>query len=392
MGRIILPGATIGIIGGGQLGKMLAIAAQTLGYKVVIWSEEEDFPAKYVATETVIGSYLDPQNIRRFTSLVNVATVETEHIPAKTLDEVKKAVPIFPDPEIVAIAQNREREKGWLNSHNIPVSPFRLVKTIAEIEDFFHVVDSEIVVKTTTGGYDGKGQLHITKLPLDQAEIRIINNWLEKEKVLITEAWIKIEKELSVLIARNQTGEIAIYPIGENEHREHILHQTIVPAQLPLNIQKQATNIAQEIVEKTDYVGLLCIEFFYGTDNKLYVNELAPRPHNSGHYTIEASVTSQFEQTIRAICNLPLGETRLTQKSVMVNLLGDLWLDSNDPVTQILKYPAAKLHLYGKKEARTKRKMGHYTIIKDNLEEAIDLAKEIFAEITQAGKRPTVKK
>lgn len=380
MGQLILPEATIGIIGGGQLGKMLSNAAQTLGYKVIIWSEEGDCPACRVATSTIVGNYHDSDILKEFVDQVDVVTVETEHIPLFTLQNVENEVPLLPRAEIVSIAQNRRKEKNWLSKNGIPVVPYQIITSIEEIIKFKEYMGTEIVVKTITGGYDGKGQLRISNSHLTTEEIKNIVNWLGSNEELIAEKWLPIESELSVIAGRNMEGSFKAFPVVENEHREHILHQTIAPARYKEELKDNAIKVTEEIMNKMDYVGLLCVEFFYGKDGKLYVNELAPRPHNSGHYTLDATLTSQFEQTIRTICGLPLGDTNLLSPCVMTNLLGDLWLDGFR-MENILSDPMSKLHIYGKREARVKRKMGHFTTLARTVEEAIQFSKELYLSL-----------
>lgn len=381
MGEVILPGAVIGIIGGGQLGKMLANAAQLMGYQIVIWSEEEDFPASGVATSTVVGKYTDNEKLEQFVERVDVVTVETEHIPLATLEKVANYVPIYPSPDIVAIAQNRKNEKLWLKDNNFSVVPFQIINSIDDIILFKQEIDNDIVIKTITGGYDGKGQLRISSSNLEAKEEELILAWLDEGKELIAEEWLEVATEFSVIAARNARKEFASFPAVENEHRDHILYRSIAPARIPNAVTKKAIETTEKLMELSNYVGLLCVEFFYSLDGELYINELAPRPHNSGHYTIDASITNQFEQTIRSICNLPLGETKSLSPSVMTNLLGNLWGEGELQYEKILSEPMAKLHIYGKKEARKQRKMGHYTTLAESIEEAIEAAERIYKSL-----------
>lgn len=380
MGSIIFPGATIGIIGGGQLGKMLSIAAQTLGYKIIIWSEEEDCPACSVATSVIVGKYTDNEKLLQFIEQVDIATVETEHIPINTLQEIEKRIPLYPNAEIVGTAQNRKKEKVWLANNELPVVPFQIITSIKDVINFKQKYDEDIVVKTITGGYDGKGQLRVTTSNLEQDDKNQIEAWLSVSNELIAEVWLPIKAELSVIAARNHDGSFISFPAVENEHRNHILHRTIAPARLEKEATDKAIEITEEVMKQMDYRGLLCVEFFYDKKGQLYINELAPRPHNSGHFTIDAATTSQYEQTIRAICGLPLGDTNLLSPSVMTNLLGDLW-QNEFKVENILEEPSTKLHLYGKKDARTKRKMGHYTTLADSIEKAIDIAENLYRSL-----------
>lgn len=381
MGEVIFPGAVIGIIGGGQLGKMLASAAQAMGYQIVIWSEDAEFPASGLATSTVIGKYTDEVKLKQFVECVDLATVETEHIPLTTLKNIAEHVPLYPNADIVAVAQNRKNEKLWLRDNNFSVVPFRIINSIDDIIRFKQEIGNDIVIKTITGGYDGKGQLRISSSSLDDKEEEIVIAWLNEGSELIAEEWSEIAKEFSVIAARNARKEFASFPAVENEHRNHILHRSIAPARIPIDVTKRANEISERLMEQLNYVGLLCVEFFYSIDGKLYINELAPRPHNSGHFTIDASLTSQFEQTIRSICNLPLGETKSLSPSVMTNLLGDLWVEEELKVEKILSEPMVKLHIYGKKEARAQRKMGHYTTLAESVDEAIEVAEGIYRSL-----------
>ncbi|OEF99481.1 5-(carboxyamino)imidazole ribonucleotide synthase [Vulcanibacillus modesticaldus] len=381
MGELILPGKTIGIIGGGQLGKMLSVAAQTLGYRVIVWSEESDCPACNVATSTVVGSFSDQRALNQFVEVVDVATVETEHIPITTLRNVSKFIPLYPDPEVIAIAQNRRNEKGWLAERNFPVAPFLNVWSVEEVINFHQKTADEVVVKTITGGYDGKGQMRLSAKKITEKEIVQIQEWLKRYDELVIETWLQIKGEFSVIAARNKRGSFVPFPVVENEHKDHILHRTIAPARLDKKIVDKAISLTKEIMEQMDYVGLLCVEFFQDQNGEVYINELAPRPHNSGHYTLDIAVTSQFEQTIRAITGLPLGDTRILSSGVMVNLLGDLW-EKDFQVEKILSESSTKLHLYGKKEARPKRKMGHFTTIANTVDLAIEKAEKLYKSLS----------
>jgi len=376
---MILPEKVIGIIGGGQLGKMLAIAAQTLGFKVVIWSEEENCPACGVATSTIIGKYTDKNKLKLFIQQIDIATVETEHIPLFILKELAKVVPLYPDVNIIGTAQNRKKEKQWLTNNHFPIAPFQIISSIEDIITFQQHF-GEIVVKTATGGYDGKGQFRLSNQELTRDEEDKIINWLENGDELIAEAWLAIRKEFSVIAARNISGSFVSFPIMENEHRNQILYRTIVPARIDESITNNAIKISQGIMEKLDYVGLLCIEYFYDEQGKVYINELAPRPHNSGHYTLDAAITSQFEQTIRAITGFPLGSIASLSPSVMINLLGED-LENGFILEKILAEPSAKLHLYGKKEAREKRKMGHFTTLAKSMEEALRISEDLYLSL-----------
>ena len=347
------PGSTIGIVGGGQLGRMLARAASRMGYKTHIFTPDKDSPASHVATKTTIGAYQDTTALRAFAQSVDVVTFEFENIPAETLEMLDKIVAVRPKPSVLFTTRHRLREKEFIRAQGIETAPFAPVRTAAELDAAIASIGTPSVLKTTEMGYDGKGQVVIKSA--DEAA----QAWASLGKTeCILEGFIEFSAEASIIVARSTTGEARCFPLVENIHRHHILHKTIAPASFIDTHQEQATQIAKKLAEALDVVGLLAVELFV-TKNGLLVNELAPRPHNSGHWTMEGAPTSQFEQHIRAICGWALGDTTAYKPCEMINLLGDDWHHWQE----YAKNPQAHVHLYGKSDSRPGRKMGHVTII-----------------------------
>ena len=371
----ISPNSTIGVFGSGQLGRMFAIEARKMGYRVHTFSPDNDTPTGQVADFETSAGYDDLDAVERFAKAVDVVTFEFENVPSKTVETAAKFVEVHPKGEILHITQNRLREKTFLSKNGFPIAPFRHIKTI---EDLFHAVEeigSPGVLKTAGFGYDGKGQQIIKAV----GEIEPAFEKL-KEGESVFEAFIEFEKEVSVVCARDQAGQFADYGVIENDHANHILDISFAPAVVSAKVFAEAIEIARNIAEKLDYVGTLCVEFFLTKDEKLLVNELAPRPHNSGHLTFGSCVTSQFEQQLRAVCGLPLGSTEFYRPCAMANLLGDIWQSGEPKWEAALDFPNVKLHLYGKAEPRRGRKMGHLTAA---AEDAVSAAK-IVAEARKA--------
>jgi 5-(carboxyamino)imidazole ribonucleotide synthase len=360
----ILPGQTVGILGGGQLGRMFGIAARRLGYRVHAFDPTSDCPAGQVADNEVSAAYDDIEAALRFAAGVDVVTFEFENIPAETLRAIAEAKPVHPAPEVLHICRHRLREKEFLSGHGFPVAPNRPVRDVAELRAAIAELGTPAVLKTADFGYDGKGQVRLDAgADLGQA-------WAAMGRpVGVLEAFIPFSQEISVICARDQRGAVVCYGPVENVHARHILDVTTAPAEVAPATERAALELARAITETLGVVGLLAVEMFV-VDGRPIVNELAPRPHNSGHYTIDACVTSQFEQQLRAVCGLPLGEARQVQPAAMANLLGDLWEQGEPNWGAALAYPAVKLHLYGKREARPGRKMGHLTAVASSREEA----------------------
>jgi len=373
----LLPGGTIGILGGGQLGRMSAIAARRMGYKVRTFDPSSGACAAGIADEHVTAEWSDTAALTRFAQGCGRITLEFENIPPATVEFVAKSVPSHPSANVLAICQNRRREKEFLRTAGIPCANFSVVSSLVELQAAVKTIGFPCVLKTADFGYDGKGQV---KLPTAEADLAAAWNKIGGA-VGVLEAWVPFQMEISVLVARTVDGRTAVYDPAENIHRNHILHLSISPARISEATATEARALAFSIAEKIQLVGLLAVEMFV-KDGRIVVNELAPRPHNSGHQTFDANETSQFEQHIRAVCGLPLGGTKPLAPSAMVNLLGDLWCNGQEPDwTKVLADPSAKLHLYDKGRAAPGRKMGHITVTAPSLEEAIRRAEALHAAL-----------
>jgi len=346
------PGSVIGILGGGQLGRMIALAAARLGYRCHIFSDVPDSPATQVCATSTVADYSDREALDRFARAVDVVTLEFENIPEMAVRAVAERVPVRPGPKALAIAQDRILEKNFLNGIGIATAPYCHVTDRSSLDDAVKAVGCPSILKTATSGYDGKGQIVVgTESDLD-AVYRDIGT-----DHAVLEGFVDFAMEISVIVARGLNGDIAAYVPVKNRHVDGILDTTIVPAGISPGAAARAGKIARRAIEALDIVGLLAVEMFVTWDGEVLVNEIAPRPHNSGHWTIDGCAISQFQQLVRAICGLPLGSTQRHSDAVMKNLVGDevnAWLE-------ILAEPGARLHLYGKTETRPGRKMGHVT-------------------------------
>jgi len=364
---VIPPGSVLGVLGSGQLGRMFTIAARRMGYRVHTFSPDSGTPTGQVADVEVTAPYDDLDALRAFARRVAVVTFEFENVPSAATSAIESIVAVRPSPEALHISQQRAREKQFLADRRFPTVPFAVATTQGELSAALHRIGTPAIVKTAESGYDGKGQQ--VAASADHAE-RI---WTSLgSQVLVVEKRINLQAELSVIAARGLDGSVAHFPLFENRHRNHILDLTTAPAAVPPAVAAQATEIARGILDALEYVGVLCIEFFLSTDSELMVNELAPRPHNSGHLTFDAAVTSQFEQQVRAICGLPLGSPELLRPAAMANLLGDLWADGEPDWEGACRLPDVKLHLYGKITPKPGRKMGHLTAMGRTVAEAQD--------------------
>jgi 5-(carboxyamino)imidazole ribonucleotide synthase len=378
MERPLMPGGTIGILGGGQLGRMSAIAARRMGYKVKTFDPSAQACAAAIADEHVAAEWNDTGALTRFAQGCGRITLEFENIPPATVEFVAKSIPSHPSANVLAICQNRRREKEFLRASGIPCAAFAVVSSLAELQAAVQTIGFPCVLKTADFGYDGKGQV---KLPTAAADLAAAWNKIGGA-VGVLEAWVPFQLEISVLVARTVDGRTAVYDAAENLHRNHILHLSLSPARISAATATEARTLAVGIAEQIGLVGLLAVEMFV-QDGRIVVNELAPRPHNSGHQTFDANETSQFEQHVRAVCGLPLGGTKPLQPSVMLNLLGDLWKHGQEPDwTQVLADPSAKLHLYDKGKAAPGRKMGHVTVTAPTLEDALHRAEGLFAALS----------
>ena len=369
--KSILPNSTIGVFGSGQLGRMFAIEARKMGYRTHTFSPASDTPTGQVSDFATVADYTDLDAVKKFARSVAVVTFEFENVPSKTVEAAAEFVEVFPRGEILHTTQNRLREKNFLADKGFPVAPFRHIKLIEDLYKAVRKIGVPSVLKTAGFGYDGKGQAKIKAV----GEIEsAFENLRGNEAVL--EAFIEFEKEVSVVCARDAKGNFAHFGVIENEHSNHILDISFAPAIVGEKIYREAVGIARSVAETLDYVGTLCVEFFLTKDEKLIINELAPRPHNSGHLTFDACVTSQFEQQLRAVCGLPLGSTEFYKPCAMANLLGDLWQTGEPHWQNVLQFPELKLHLYGKSEARIGRKMGHLTVLADSVKEAAKVIRQ----------------
>ena len=358
--RVIAPGATLGVLGSGQLGRMFAIAARRLGYRVHTFSPDEDTPTGQLADLEVTAAYDDLDALRAFASQVSVVTLEFENVPLDAIEAVEAVAPVRPSGGALHVAQQRVREKTFLADRGFPTVPFACAATRDELWTALSQIGAPAVVKTAAFGYDGKGQ-HVAATPADADEIwRAVGR-----QEAVVEKLVNLQTEISVIAARGLAGDKVEYAPFENLHSNHILDVTTAPAAIDPHVAIRAGEIARDILDQLHYVGVLCVEFFLTTDGELLVNELAPRPHNSGHLTLDAAVTSQFEQQVRAICGLPLGSTELLRPAAMANLLGDLWERGDPNWAAAFRSSDVKVHLYGKAEPRPGRKMGHLTALAD---------------------------
>jgi 5-(carboxyamino)imidazole ribonucleotide synthase len=378
---VISPGKVIGVLGGGQLGRMFAHAAQDLGYKVHVYEPSGQSPAGAAADRETCAPYDDAGAMVSFAQSVDVATYEFENVPTAPLKLVEGIVGLHPSSSVLHVCQNRWREKAWLRDNGFPHAHYAEALE-GDITDAVAEVGLPCVVKTADFGYDGKGQMKIsTKEELAKAAA------IFRGRRCVIEQWIEFEREISVICARTASGETRIFPASENIHTNHILDISIVPARVARAVEANAQALAAAIADKLAVVGLVAVELFEVRGGGLVVNELAPRPHNSGHWTMDGAETSQFEQHVRAVCGLPLGSTAALGPTVMVNILGDAWkwnagkAEGEPNWDAILSEPAAKLHLYGKPEPRPGRKMGHFTVRADDVESALALARALKARL-----------
>ncbi|STY42939.1 N5-carboxyaminoimidazole ribonucleotide synthase [Listeria grayi] len=363
------PNQTIGIVGGGQLGRMMALAAKAMGYRIAVLDPAEDCPAGQVSDQHLIARYDDKAALQKLAELSDVVTYEFENVDYEALKEIEGSVRLPQGTDLLSITQDRILEKAYLESANINIAPYAVIVSRDEIEAEINSIGYPAVLKTAQGGYDGKGQVVLSDA----------NDIEEAEKLLkygscVLEAWIPFEKEISVVVARNARGQIETFPASENVHKRNILHTSRVPAFINQETHGEAEGIAHKLAEVLNLQGVLAVEMFVTKSGAIYVNELAPRPHNSGHYTIEACTISQFTQHIRAIVGLPLLKPELLKPAVMVNILGQHVAPLEE---EIPNYPRWYVHYYGKKEARENRKMGHITILTDKPDETLQDLEEL---------------
>ncbi len=369
--RVILPGATLGVFGGGQLGRMFTHAAQRMGYHVVVFAPETDCPAGQAANEHVCAKFTDEAAIIDFANRCDAVTIEFENVPVRCLELAGQHTMVRPGPDVLAIAQHRLHERAFLDKHHLPTSPHATVDSADALRSAVHNTGAPGVLKAARFGYDGRGQIAI-HAPSDLDDV-----WHQLgTNEAMYEAWVDYQMELSVLVARSNDRTIKTFGPIENEHANHILDTSTVPAALPERIAQAAIDLACDVADAVQLEGLICVEMFLTRTGELLINELAPRPHNSGHLTIEAATSSQFEQQVRALCGLPLADMNLKQPASMVNLLGDLWGSGNPCWSRLLSHADASLHLYGKSKPHTGRKMGHLTAVGATPEAARMLARQ----------------
>ncbi|MGM7724727.1 5-(carboxyamino)imidazole ribonucleotide synthase [Metabacillus sp. Hm71] len=368
----ILPGSTIGIIGGGQLGRMMAIAARQLGYRIAVLDPTEDCPCGQLADIEITAAYDDLEAIKKLAEVSDIITYEFENIDYTALRWLEENANLPQKSSLLLLTQDRETEKAAIEKAGCEVATYRIIHNEEELSEAIEAIQFPSVLKTCRGGYDGKGQV-VLRIEDDFAEAKK----LLKHGTCILEKWVPFEKEISVIVTRSVNGETKTFPVAENIHKDNILYQSIVPARVPEEIKIKAQQLAIKLSNSFGLVGTLAVEMFLTKDGEIYINELAPRPHNSGHYTIDLCETDQFEQHIRAVCNLPLGRTTLLQSGMMVNLLGEDLTIINDHISFL---ETAKLHLYGKKEPVAKRKMGHITFISESIEKDIEKINHIWGK------------
>ncbi len=376
---MILPGETIGVLGGGQLGRMFCEAARTLGYQTVVLDPDRDSPAGTVADQHIQADYRDESALLEMGGQCAAVTVEFENVPAESMRYLSRLCHVRPGPDALKICRDRIREKTFLQDHDLPTAPFMTVVNENQLEGAVKAVGLPALLKTATGGYDGKGQQLIT----EEAQLELAFTELGHVPCVL-ERYLELSLELSVVLARSSDGITRCYPVAENCHKGGILDTSVVPARISATLSMQATQLATKVADHLEFIGVLAVEFFL-VDGSLLINEIAPRPHNSGHFTLNATVTSQFEQQVRMLCELPAGDTSLLSPVVMNNLLGDLWNDAPPPWERLLKHPEAKLHLYGKREARPGRKMGHFNVLHPDIGRALLISKEIRTALGNAG-------
>ncbi len=371
MSRHILPNAMLGILGGGQLGRMFTMAARSMGYRVTVLDPDPDSPAGSLADVHLKAGYDDPDALRRLGETCAAVTTEFENVPADSMRLLERLTVVSPASEAVAIAQDRIIEKRYISDNGLQVAPFLAIESEADLNrDLTGHLPG--ILKIARLGYDGKGQVRVQSA--EEARTAFLQMG---SKPCVLERMLDLRTEISVIVARTGPGQVACFPVAENQHESGILDISIVPARVDAAVAEQARQMAKRLAEALDYIGVLAVEFFLLADGGLLINEIAPRPHNSGHYTLDATLFSQFDQQVRAMCGLPPGDTRLLSSVVMVNLLGDIWSDDEPAWDILLSRPNLHLHLYGKKSARIGRKMGHFNVIAEDAEAALAQALEL---------------
>lgn len=362
---LVLPGGTIGILGGGQLGRMFAIAARRMGYRVHALDPVQDGPAGQVADVEWVAPYEDVDVARKFAAAVDVVTFEFENVPAETLAAVAELRPVFPSPKVLDTCRHRLKEKEFLKGNGFPVARFAPIRSVEDLRTALKEFGTPAILKTAEFGYDGKGQVRIDDASRASEALLLMGRNLG-----VLEAFVPFACELSVVVARSRGGDVVPFEVAENGHKKHILDVSLVPARVSAETRNRARELACAIARALDVVGVLGVELFCLPNGDLIVNELAPRPHNSGHFSFDACMTSQFEQQLRAVCGLPLGDSTLLRPVAMANLMGELWSAGEPQWEKAAAFPDVKIHLYGKIEARPGRKMGHLVAMADTVEQA----------------------
>ena len=370
--RQILPGGLLAILGGGQLGRMMAMAARTMGYRVRVMDPEQACPASFVVDETITGRWDNVEAAKRLATGADVVTLEIEQIGVDALSEVAGITPLRPGVEPVRIIQDKTLQKIWLAESGFPVGPFRVICEEMDLHNALPVLGGRVFLKIGRGGYDGRGQARIGfDVPASEEDIAAAWQSIGRRPAVAEQA-LELDCEISVMAVRNPAGEVRSYPAARNHHENQILAWSVLPAGISAELESQAEQLAASIIEKLGIEGMLCVEMFVTRKGELFVNELAPRPHNSYHQSERGCVTSQFEQAVRAACNLPLGDTSLITPCAIVNLLGDVWLNGAPDFAAALEVPGVRLHLYEKRAAKMGRKMGHLSATGSTAEEALE--------------------
>ncbi len=375
---MISPGATLGMLGGGQLGRMFTMAAHSMGYRVVVFDPDPDSPAGLIADQHLHAAYTDAWALDQLANTCAVITTEFENVPADTLRYLETRCWVRPSARVLALTQDRIQEKNLISQTGLPTAPFRVVQNIHALRTACNELAPPYILKRSSLGYDGKGQILVDDPAAVEKAFHALGNM-----ACVLEKQVDLALEVSVILGRSHDGTIVCFPVAENIHHNAILHMTLAPARAKSTLVRKAIDMAATLAHALGFCGVMAVEFFVTRDDELLVNEIAPRPHNSGHYTLDACVTSQFEQQVRMICGLPAGEPRLLSPIVMANLLGDLWDNEVPQWDALLQHPNAKLHLYGKLEARHGRKMGHFCCLEENLEKAVATARDIFGQLSR---------
>jgi len=373
---MILPGATLGMLGGGQLGRMFTTAAQTMGYNVVVLDPDAHSPAGIIADQHICAKYTDETALSQLAELCDAITTEFENIPATTLAFLEQKTVVHPSSDALAATQNRINEKQFIASLGIPIAPFVAIRSIEDIDAAEETFQFPAILKAASFGYDGKGQA----VCQNADDVRIAFAALDHAECVL-EQRINLEREVSTVLARSQTGDVSNFPVAEDVHVNGILHSTTVPSHIPQAQAEIIIQMADKIADGLAYVGVMAVEFFLSKEGDILVNEIAPRPHNSGHFTVDACEASQFEQQVRMLCGLPSGNCELVTPVVMINILGDVWGSSAPHWDTLLSHPENNLHLYGKKEARVGRKMGHFNVLANTVEQATNIAHQSFENL-----------